>query len=118
MGDDMYSDYRIYRDFKNVTDYQVAKATGISRSTFSDWKSGRSSPKQEKLKKIAEYLEIPIEYLTGDPVVEHSVTLSEDETEILRLFRSLNDTGKQAAISALHGLEQSFKKEKCSSKVG
>lgn len=114
----MYSDYRMYRDFKKVTDYQVAKATGVSRSTFSDWKSGRSAPKREKLKKIAEYLEIPIEYLTGETVIEHTTPLSEDEAEMLRLFRSLNDMGKQAALSTLQGLEQSFKKEAGSSKVG
>ena len=33
----------------NTTVYQVSKATGISASTFSDWKSGRSTPKADKL---------------------------------------------------------------------
>ncbi|MBE6531876.1 MAG: helix-turn-helix domain-containing protein [Ruminococcaceae bacterium] len=47
----------------NTTVYRVSKATGIAPSTFSDWKSGRSSPKADKLKKIADYFEVGIEYM-------------------------------------------------------
>ena len=47
----------------NTTVYKVSKATGIAPSTFSDWKSGRSSPKADKLKKIADYFEVGIEYM-------------------------------------------------------
>lgn len=42
----------------------VAKATGIPSSTFSDWKKGKSSPKTEKLQKIADYFGVSLEYLT------------------------------------------------------
>lgn len=49
-----------------VTAYKVAKETGISQTTFSDWKSGKSSPKYNKLVKIAEYFDVPVDYLTGD----------------------------------------------------
>lgn len=59
----MYEIYCKLRDKKGVSDYQISKATGINRSTFSDWKSGRSVPKQEKLQKIADYFDVPIEYL-------------------------------------------------------
>lgn len=48
-----------------VTVYQVAKATGISASTFSDWKSGRSTPKADKLARIAEYFGIGLDELLG-----------------------------------------------------
>lgn len=40
------------RDKRGVRDADVSKATGISKSTFSDWKSGRSNPKNEKPKKL------------------------------------------------------------------
>ena len=39
----------------NVTPYKVGKETGIATSTFSDWKIGRSKPKQNKIKKVADY---------------------------------------------------------------
>ena len=38
-----------------TTVYRVAKETGISNSSFSDWKRGRSSPKADKLQKLADY---------------------------------------------------------------
>lgn len=59
----MYEKYMVFRDEKGVTDYAVAQATGICASTFTDWKSGRSKPKVEKLVKIAEYLGVRIEDL-------------------------------------------------------
>ena len=46
----MYEIYCKLRDKRGVRDADVSKATGISKSTFSDWKSGRSNPKNEKLK--------------------------------------------------------------------
>ena len=51
----MYKRYVELRDKKGVTDYKVSLETGIPKSTFSEWKSGRSNPKIEKLKKIADY---------------------------------------------------------------
>ena len=47
----------------NTTVYRVSKATGIAPSTFSDWKSGRSSPKADKLKKIADHFGVGVEYM-------------------------------------------------------
>ena len=59
----MYTKYAELRDAAGLTDYAVSKATDIPRSTFSDWKSGRSKPKLEKLLKIAKLLGCPVEAL-------------------------------------------------------
>ncbi len=50
---------------KGTTVYRVAKETRIPASTFSDWKSGRSSPKSEKLMRIADYFGVSMEELMG-----------------------------------------------------
>ena len=39
----MYEIYCKLRDSKGMKDADVAKATGITKSTFSDWKNGRSN---------------------------------------------------------------------------
>ena len=57
----MYNKYAELRDKRELSDYAVAKATGINASTFSDWRSGRSKPKLEKLVKLAAFFEVPIE---------------------------------------------------------
>ena len=58
----MYRKYIELRDKAGVTDYRVAKETGIVRSTFTDWKSGKSEPKTEKLKKIADFFGVSIDF--------------------------------------------------------
>ncbi|MBS5763561.1 MAG: helix-turn-helix domain-containing protein [Lachnospiraceae bacterium] len=46
-----------------VTPYKVSKETGVSQSTLSDWKRGVSTPKIDKLQKIANYFGVSVEYL-------------------------------------------------------
>lgn len=58
----MYEKYATLRDKKGVTDYEVAKNTGIQTSTLTNWKYGRYTPKVDKLKKLADYFGKPIEY--------------------------------------------------------
>ena len=48
---------------RGLTFYTVAKALGLSKSLFSDWKSGKSVPKVDKMIPIADYLGITIEYI-------------------------------------------------------
>lgn len=60
----------------------VSRATGISPTTFSDWKSGKSTPKQDKLQKIADYFGVTITYLmTGkeEDSVQKITSLSQSE---------------------------------------
>ena len=58
----MYEKYVELRDRKHVTDYRVSVDTGITKSTFTDWKSGRSKPKMDKLSILADYFGVSIEY--------------------------------------------------------
>ncbi len=61
--------YQIFESLlqeRHTTVYRVSKATGIGASTFTDWKNGRSTPKADKLRRIAEYFQVPLEYLLGD----------------------------------------------------
>lgn len=63
----MYEIYCQLRDSKGLKDSDVVKATGITKSTFSDWKSGRSNPKNDKLQKIAAFFGVSVDYLmTGE----------------------------------------------------
>ncbi len=63
-------DYNIFENLlkmNKTTVYRVSKDTGIAASTFSDWKSGRSVPKLDKIKIIANYFDVPLAYmLTGE----------------------------------------------------
>lgn len=58
----MYEKFEKLLDERNLTAYQVAKDTGLTSTLFSEWKSGKSKPKVDKLLKLAEYFNVPIEY--------------------------------------------------------
>lgn len=58
----MYEKYVELRDSRGISDYRVSEETGITKSTFSDWKNGRSIPKIEKLKILADYFGVDINY--------------------------------------------------------
>ena len=77
----MYAKYCTLRDAKGVKDADVAKGTGINKSTFADWKSGRSVPKYEKLAKIAAYFGVPVSYFEGSEPSEMPYYLNDDAKE-------------------------------------
>lgn len=59
----MYERYCNLRDSRGYKDADVARITGITKSTFTDWKSGKSKPNADKLLLIAKCLETTVEYL-------------------------------------------------------
>lgn len=64
----MYKNFNRILKKKKLTAYAVAKATGLSPTVFSDWKSGKSKPKVDKLMKIADFLGVTIEELIKEEI--------------------------------------------------
>lgn len=58
----MYKKFSYLLEKNNKTIYRVAVDTGISTTTLYDWRDGRSNPKIDKLKILANYFGVPIEY--------------------------------------------------------
>ena len=80
----MYEIYQILLDEKGLKNADVARATGISNMTLSDWKRGKSIPKSDKMRKIAEYLNVSVDYLmTGK---DGAFTKEIAETDAKHLF--------------------------------
>lgn len=74
-----YSNYEKLLNMKNSTSYKVAKATGIAPSTLSDWKNGRSVPKTDKMKLIADYFGVDVSKLVGDDIDLDEMTLASEK---------------------------------------
>ena len=62
----MYKKFEELLLSNNVNAFRVAQDTGIPPSTFSDWKSGRSKPKADKIQLLAAYFNVPLEYFYAD----------------------------------------------------
>lgn len=58
----MYERFANLCKAKGVTAYAVAKATGVRQQVFSDWKHGHGTPKYERLKKIADFFGVSVDY--------------------------------------------------------
>lgn len=86
MGESVYERYCRLRDLKGMTDAQVAREAGVSKPTLSDWKAGRSMPKAEKLKKIADLFEVTLDYLQNGEDSEETPYYLNEETRELAQF--------------------------------
>ena len=68
---------------KGVSAYRVGEDTGIKSSTFYGWKTGKYTPKPDKLQKIADYLGVTLEYLmTGEDPEEDGYYTNPETAEL------------------------------------
>ena len=82
--------YKIFEQLlskHHVTPYKVAKATGVTTTTLTNWKQGKYTPKQDKLQKIADYFGVTLDYLmTGkeEPKEKAPELTARDERDIAK----------------------------------
>ncbi len=77
-----YQSFQKLLELNNTSVYRVARETKISASTFTDWKKGRSCPKADKLKKIADHFGVSINVFLDDSSLYSSAILSGREKQI------------------------------------
>lgn len=62
----MFSERLKYlRKEKKKTQQDMADFLGIQRSTYGEYERGRITPPYDKIKKLADYLEVSVDYLMG-----------------------------------------------------
>lgn len=98
----MYSIFSKLMENAGETPYQVAKATGVSQSTLSDWKTGKSVPRNPTMKKIADHFGVSVSYLKGESEQQEKPAdqigeLSKEELDYIRWFRE-DATEKEKAL--------------------
>lgn len=79
---------------RGVSAYQVCKECGLQQSQISNWKAGRYSPKIDKLKRIADYFGVTLDYLmTGVQTDEQPLPyyLNDETKEIANAVYSSSD---------------------------
>lgn len=60
-----FSKLETLKNARGISFYKIAKDLGFTKSLFSDWKSGKSMPKTDKLIKIAEYFGVSVDYFAN-----------------------------------------------------
>lgn len=100
MEKSVHQRYCEVRDKLNYKDSDVSKGANITKSTFSDWKAGRYTPKQDKMQRIAEFLGVTTEYLmTGNEPTKQSPALTKkDQKEISAILSNTEQLLRQDGL--------------------
>lgn len=53
------------RKNKGLKQQEIAELLGVKRNTYSDWENGKTEPSFENLIKLADLLEVSIDWLFG-----------------------------------------------------
>lgn len=87
---------------QNKSQRLLCNHLGLHQQAFTNWKNGASTSYKKYLPEIAEYLNVPIDYLLENPKTKNS---SEEEDKLLEIFNSLNDKQKAALLAFLDSLK-------------
>ncbi len=83
----MYEIFARLLNQRNLKAADVCRGTGLPSSLFSEWKRGKSTPKADKMKKIADFFEVSVDYLLngeeGSQAKESTLT-PKDERDITK----------------------------------
>lgn len=90
-GDKFTTKLKMLRLEKGMTQGEIANELGISRGCLANYETGKRSPDGDMLKKLAQVLNVSIDFLmTGSDV--RSVTLNEEE---LKVYTKANEKLKE-----------------------
>ena len=100
------------REIRGLSQKEVAATLKVSAPSVSNWESEKTRPTHDNLEKLADLYGVSVDYLLGrDAPVETQKEkpvpkdeLSDDERELLRLFRQLNAEGREKALGLLDDL--------------
>lgn len=70
----------------HLTQIELAKRLGIGQSSYADWERGKKNPTQENLIKIAQFFNVPLDYLVGN-------SDKKDELDNIELLFRMNSKG-------------------------
>ena len=103
------------RKIKGLTQYDASKIIGVARTTYADYENGKIQPPIDKIRKISEWLDLPLEKLMNIQYTDYAEldykpeivnALDDIATEIKRL--KLKDQEKYLIINLLDYIAQNY----------
>ncbi len=84
-----------------LTQGELAKRLGCTKSAIGNYENGVSSPKEEILLKLFDVLEVDPNFLFQDSFLLPADSFSPFEAEIIKKYRALDERGKSAVLTVL-----------------
>ena len=103
------------RKKKGLTQYDASKIIGVARTTYADYENGKIQPPIDKIRKICDWLDMPLEKLMNIQYTDYAEldyrpeivnALDDIATEIRRL--ELKDQEKYLIINLLDYIAQNY----------
>lgn len=83
------------RENKGISQYKLADELNVSQSAIGSWEAGTRECNFSMLAKIAQYFNVPVDYLLG---VENSVFAAEDYADGVRNTKKVSITADQEEV--------------------
>jgi len=97
---------------KQITRAELSRQTGIPVTTIKSWISG-AIPNAEAAYKVAQYLGVTVEWLVTGIKSEGIIKeYTEQERELIDIFRNLDERDKNAVITLAQSLESQYSNSK------
>lgn len=99
------------RKEKGLNQIGLALKMNISQYMVSAYETGRHQMTEEMLIKMADFFDVSIDYLIGRSDIRYTAekvtlnSLTETETEMLHLFRTLSGNKRERVIGAIIAIE-------------
>lgn len=97
-----------YMNSLGITNYQMAKDTGVSDSLIGYWRSGKRKPTLDNLIVISNYLNVSLDFLVhGKASSDSSImldidSLSESAQELLNTYQQLDRRGQHRVHTIIY----------------
>mgnify|MGYP003484911734 CR=1 FL=1 len=105
-----YARFEELRAQKGVTKKFIADKLGRAPAICTDWRLGKSSPKQDQMRIIAEILDTTVEYLDGKTDKKEKPadgeTMSEKDKQFIDMWGDLTEEQKEAAIAFMRAFKK------------
>lgn len=86
---------REYREYRSMTQEQLAKRIGVAKSTIAGYESGNRTPDVAKIKKIASALGITGDDLLETEKIKRASSMSEEARQLGEIYDRLDRWGKR-----------------------
>lgn len=100
-----------------LTQQDVARLLGVERSTYVKYERGQSDPPTATLIRLADYFGVSVDYVIGRDFSLATAgsnglppDLLSDEEQLLVMYRSMNQQGKEYILQTMTMAVQTYKK--------
>lgn len=111
----MYKKFSDLLQQRGLRAVDVSKGTGINQTVFSEWKRGKAQPKLDKLRKIAKYFDVPVEYFTDEEEnldIKKLTPIDDDRREFYENLKKLSSDDLGRVEGYVKGLLAKYRSDK------